>query len=107
MDFYKKQTRIALRNCGFINPESIHEYISRDGYLALGKCLTEFTPDEVIGEIKDSGLRGRGGGGFPTGLKWEITRKSESTGNMLFAMPTKATRAHLWTVQFWREIRIQ
>ena len=79
MDFYKKQTRIALRNCGFINPESIHEYISRDGYLALGKCLTEFTPDEVIGEIKDSGLRGRGGGGFPTGLKWEITRKSEST----------------------------
>ncbi len=78
MDFYKKQMRIALRNCGFINPESIHEYISRDGYLALGKCLTEYTPEEVIREMKDSGLRGRGGGGFPTGLKWEITRQSEA-----------------------------
>ncbi|MDL2282582.1 4Fe-4S binding protein [Parabacteroides sp. OttesenSCG-928-G06] len=75
MDFYKKQYRIALRNCGFINPENIDEYIARDGYVALGKALTEMTPDEVIREIKDSGLRGRGGGGFPTGLKWEITRK--------------------------------
>ncbi|RIH64410.1 NADH-quinone oxidoreductase subunit NuoF [Mariniphaga sediminis] len=78
MDFYKKQMRIALRNCGFINPESIHEYISRDGYMALGKCLTELTPEETIKEVKDSGLRGRGGGGFPTGLKWEITRNSEA-----------------------------
>ncbi len=78
IDFYKKQIRIALRNCGFINPENIEEYIARDGYLALGKCLTEHTPEEVITEIKESGLRGRGGGGFPTGLKWEITRKSEA-----------------------------
>ncbi|MFW6289527.1 MAG: NADH-ubiquinone oxidoreductase-F iron-sulfur binding region domain-containing protein [Mariniphaga sp.] len=78
MDFYKKQMRIALRNCGFIDPESIQEYISREGYMALGKCLTENTPEEVIREIKDSGLRGRGGGGFPTGLKWEITRQSEA-----------------------------
>ncbi|SHJ78816.1 NAD(P)-dependent iron-only hydrogenase diaphorase component flavoprotein [Tangfeifania diversioriginum] len=78
MNFYKKQLRIALRNCGFINPESIDEYISRDGYMALGKCLGELTPDETIKEIKDSGLRGRGGGGFPTGLKWEITRNVES-----------------------------
>ncbi len=78
MDFYKKQMRIALRNCGFINPESIEEYISRDGYMALGKCLTEYSPEETINEIKESGLRGRGGGGFPTGLKWEITRKSEA-----------------------------
>jgi NADH:ubiquinone oxidoreductase subunit F (NADH-binding)/(2Fe-2S) ferredoxin/NAD-dependent dihydropyrimidine dehydrogenase PreA subunit len=78
MDFYKKQIRIALRNCGFINPENVEEYISRDGYQALAKCLTEMTPEETIKEIKDSGLRGRGGGGFPTGLKWEITRKSES-----------------------------
>lgn len=78
MDFYKKQTRIALRNCGFINPESIEEYISRDGYAALGKCLTEYSPEDTINEIKESGLRGRGGGGFPTGLKWEITRKSEA-----------------------------
>ena len=78
IDFYKKQIRIALRNCGFINPENIDEYIARDGYLALGKCLTELSPEETIQEIKDSGLRGRGGGGFPTGLKWEITRKSEA-----------------------------
>ncbi|MGM0619570.1 MAG: NADH-ubiquinone oxidoreductase-F iron-sulfur binding region domain-containing protein [Bacteroidota bacterium] len=78
MDFYKKQMRIALRNCGFINPESIDEYISRDGYMALGKCLSEMTPEETIKEVKDSGLRGRGGGGFPTGLKWEITRNVES-----------------------------
>jgi NADP-reducing hydrogenase subunit HndC len=75
MDFYKKQIRIALRNCGFINPESIDEYIARDGYQALGTCLSERTPEQVIDEIKKSGLRGRGGGGFPTGLKWEITAK--------------------------------
>ncbi|HKJ77979.1 MAG TPA: NADH-quinone oxidoreductase subunit NuoF [Prolixibacteraceae bacterium] len=78
MDFYKKQIRIALRNCGFINPENIDEYIAHDGYEALGKCLSESTPEDVIGEIKTSGLRGRGGGGFPTGLKWDITRKVES-----------------------------
>ena len=78
MGFYKKQIRIALRNCGFINPENIEEYIARDGYGAIAKCLLERTPDEVIDEIKKSGLRGRGGGGFPTGLKWEITRKSQS-----------------------------
>jgi NADH:ubiquinone oxidoreductase subunit F (NADH-binding)/(2Fe-2S) ferredoxin len=75
MDFYKKQIRIALRNCGFIDPENIEEYIARDGYQALGKCLSEMTPAEVVDEIKKSGLRGRGGGGFPTGLKWEITAK--------------------------------
>jgi NADH:ubiquinone oxidoreductase subunit F (NADH-binding)/(2Fe-2S) ferredoxin/NAD-dependent dihydropyrimidine dehydrogenase PreA subunit len=76
MDFYKKQVRIALRNCGFINPENIEEYIARDGYAALAKCLGTLTPREVIDEIKLSGQRGRGGGGFPTGLKWEITAKS-------------------------------
>ena len=76
MEFYKKQVRIALRNCGFINPENIDEYIARDGYAALAKCLSEKTPQEVIDEIKRSGQRGRGGGGFPTGLKWEITSKS-------------------------------
>ncbi|MBK3516775.1 NADH-quinone oxidoreductase subunit NuoF [Carboxylicivirga marina] len=78
MGFYKKQIRIALRNCGFINPENIDEYIARDGYAALGKVLTEMTPEEAIKVIIDSGLRGRGGGGFPTGLKWEITRKVEA-----------------------------
>ncbi len=77
MDFYKKQIRIALRNCGFINPENIEEYVARDGYGALGKVLTEYTPLEAIEVIKESGLRGRGGGGFPTGMKWEITHQVE------------------------------
>ena len=71
-DFYKKQVRVALRNCGVINPESIDEYIAFDGYQALAKCLTEYTPDQVIQVITDSGLRGRGGGGFPTGRKWAL-----------------------------------
>ena len=70
--FYKKQKRVALRNCGVIDPENIDEYIAMDGYRALGKVLTEMTPDEVIQTILDSGLRGRGGGGFPTGLKWKF-----------------------------------
>ncbi len=68
--FYGKQHRIVLSNCGYINPDNIDEYISRDGYQALGKCLTEMNPAAVIDEIKKSGLRGRGGGGFPTGMKW-------------------------------------
>ncbi|MBQ8210597.1 MAG: NADH-quinone oxidoreductase subunit NuoF [Clostridia bacterium] len=71
--FYKSQKRVALRNCGVINPESIEEYIAMDGYAALGKAVTEMTPEEVIQTVKDSGLRGRGGGGFPTGLKWSFT----------------------------------
>ncbi len=70
--FYKKQKRVALRNCGVIDPENIDEYIAMDGYQALGKVLTEMTPDDVIQTILDSGLRGRGGGGFPTGLKWKF-----------------------------------
>ncbi|MDI7274544.1 MAG: FAD-dependent oxidoreductase [Anaerolineae bacterium] len=74
--FYGKQFRIALRNCGLINPENIEEYIARDGYAALSRALTEMTPDEVIDTVKRSGLRGRGGAGFPVGLKWELCRKS-------------------------------
>ena len=73
-DFYKKQHRIALRNCGVINPECIDEYIGRNGYEALGKVLKTMTPDDVIQVILDSGLRGRGGGGFPTGKKWQLAK---------------------------------
>ncbi|WP_430884199.1 NADH-ubiquinone oxidoreductase-F iron-sulfur binding region domain-containing protein [Fusibacter sp. JL216-2] len=75
--FYKKQQRIALRNCGVINPEIIDEYIAMDGYKALGKALTEMSQEEVIEVIKKSGLRGRGGGGFPSGLKWQFTYQAE------------------------------
>jgi NADP-reducing hydrogenase subunit HndC len=78
MGFFRKQIRIALRNCGFINPENIDEYLAKDGYMALGKALSDLTPELVIKEIKDSGLRGRGGAGFPTGLKWEIASKNKS-----------------------------
>ncbi len=76
VDFYKKQKRVALRNCGVINPENIDEYIAMDGYTALNKVLTEMTPEDVIDIIKRSGLRGRGGGGFPTGLKWDFAHKA-------------------------------
>ena len=78
MGFYRKQIRIALRNCGFLDPENIDESISREAYQALGKALTEMTPQDVIDEIKKSGLRGRGGGGFPTGLKWQFASKNVS-----------------------------
>ena len=76
--FYKSQKRVALRNCGVINPESIDEYIAMDGYAALGKALTEMTPEEVIKCVMDSGLRGRGGGGFPTGRKWSFTAANKA-----------------------------
>lgn len=76
VNFYKKQLRVALRNCGVINPENIEEYIAFDGYKALATVLTTMKPEEVIDTIKKSGLRGRGGGGFPTGLKWEFASKS-------------------------------
>ena len=74
--FYKKQHRIALRNCGVIDPENIEEYIALGGYVALGRALTQWTPEQVIGMLKESGLRGRGGGGFSTGTKWEFAAKS-------------------------------
>jgi NADH:ubiquinone oxidoreductase subunit F (NADH-binding)/(2Fe-2S) ferredoxin len=74
--FFRAQERIVLRNCGIINPDSIDEYIARGGYFALHKVLKELSPEQVIGEVKSSGLRGRGGAGFPTGLKWQFTRKA-------------------------------
>ncbi len=82
MTFYAKQERIALRNCGIINPFDINEYIARDGYMALGKVLTEMTPDEVIDFITKAGLRGRGGAGFPTGLKWKLASKHRGKEQM-------------------------
>jgi len=77
-DFYKKQYRIALRNCGIINPENIEEYIATGGYEALGRVLTQYTPEQVIQIIIDSELRGRGGGGFPTGIKWKLARANDA-----------------------------
>ena len=81
--FFARQTLIALRNRGLIDPEKIDEYIARDGYKALAKALTEMAPEDIITEIKNSGLRGRGGGGFPTGLKWELCRKQQDESKFI------------------------
>ena len=82
--FYKKQHRVALRNCGVIDPENIEEYIGRDGYKALGQVLTTMKPEDVIQTILDSGLRGRGGGGFPTGMKWKLARNIVPDADMKY-----------------------
>ncbi len=126
--FYAKQKRIALRNCGVINPEDINEYIARDGYMALGKALSEMTPQQVIDEISASGLRGRGGGGFPTGRKWQFAYNEKNDQkyvicnadegdpgafmdrsileNMSSVMLMKGIRVLLWIVPFLRVILI-
>ncbi len=77
IDFYQKQVRVVLRNCGVIDPDSIDEYIARDGYVALEKALFELTPDDILGELRTSGLRGRGGAGFPTWMKWKFTKEAK------------------------------
>lgn len=83
IDFYQKQFRIVLRNCGFIDPENIDEYIAREGYAALEKVLFEMTPDDVIAEMKTAGLRGRGGAGFPTWMKWNFTRQVDAADKFI------------------------
>ena len=101
--FYQNQVKIAMRNCGYIDPDCIEEYIARGGYFAFFRALFDHKPEEVIQIVKDSGLRGRGGGGFQPGLNGRpapgITAKDIS-----FAMPMKATRALTWTEAFWKEI---
>lgn len=99
-NFMKMQTRVALRNCGVINPENIDEYIGTDGYQALIKALTEMKPQDVIDVIKASGLRGRGGGGFPTGLNGNSRKTNPATINSYAATPTKAIPARSWTDRF-------
>ena len=91
-NFYKKQHRVALRNCGVINPEMIDEYIAYDGYAALAKAVTEMTPEQVIQEMLDSGLRGRGGAGFPTGTKWKFA--SGNRGNVQKYVCCKANKTY-------------
>ncbi len=94
-----KTVTYSFKNCGLIDPDSIEEYIANDGYLALGKCLTSLTPQEVIAEVKTSGLRGRGGAGFPTGSKWEVASKIQlvqQIKSLLYVMLMKVTQVHLW-----------
>ena len=82
--FFARQKRIVLRNCGIIDPASIDEYITHEGYKAIEKCIKEYTPEQVIDDIKKSGLRGRGGAGFPTGMKWQFAR--QATGEMKYVV---------------------
>ena len=100
LTFYKKQKRIALKNCGIIDPENIDEYIAFDGYKALEKVLFEMTPETVIKEVLDSGLRGRGGAGFPTGKKWEFTRMAQIKNKfMMFQNLTERRTFSLFSLQ--------
>ena len=100
--FYKKQHRVVLENCGTTDAEDIDEYIARDGYSAFEKALFEMTDEEICKEISDSGLRGRGGGGFPAGRKWDSVRKQPPGKNMWCATATRATPVRSWTGPSWR-----
>jgi len=103
--FYDKQLKIALRNCGYIDPETIEEYIGRGGYLSLFQALHEMEPEEVIETIKISGLRGRGGGGFPTGIKWASCRKAHGEKRYVICnAETRATLVPTWIEVFWKVI---
>ncbi len=95
MPFYKKQIRVALRNAGLINPDDIDEYIANDGYQALAKALS-MTPEKVVEEIRESGLRGRGGGGFPTGLKWGFAQKAKGDIKYVVCNADEGDQELLW-----------
>ena len=101
-EFVARQQRVVLRNCGIINPEEIDEYIAADGYKAIAKVLDSMTPEEVIEEIKISGLRGRGGAGFPTWFKWNAAKENRGDQKYLVCNADEGDPEHLWTDRFWR-----
>lgn len=105
-EFVGKQQRVVLRNCGVINPENIEDYIAVDGYKAIEKVLTSMKPEEVIEEIKVSGLRGRGGAGFRRGSSGMLPSRARAMKSTWYVMLTKVTRVHSWTDPFWKAIRI-
>jgi bidirectional [NiFe] hydrogenase diaphorase subunit len=102
--FFTAQKPIVLENSGRIDPESFEDYLAADGYEGLIRALTEMTPAEVLAEVTTSGLRGRGGGGFPTGLKWSTVAKSRGAGNTSSATATRATPARSWIAACWKAI---
>ena len=101
-----EQMRIVLRNCGVIDPESLEEYVAWGGYQGIKKTLFELTPEKAIDEMKTSGLRGRGGAGYPTWLKWSLARGPSATKSTLFATATRAIPAPTWTEACSKAIRI-
>ncbi|RYD02798.1 hypothetical protein N752_23155 [Desulforamulus aquiferis] len=102
--FFQSQLRIALKNCGVINPEDIREYIANDGYFALYDVLHNKEPEQVIEIISNSGLRGRGGGGFPSGRKWQFTAQAEGQPKYVVCNADEGDPGALWIAAFWREI---
>ena len=107
INFYRKQQRIILRNCGHINPEKIEDYIEREGYNALKTVLGKMTPSQVIEEIKKSGLRGRGGAGFPTGMKWEFCQKEQSDIKYMICNADEGDPGAFMDRRLWKPTRIR